>query len=363
MTNAPSPLDFFKQNFLGAWITQALAVAAELGLADQLAAQPRTAAELARASQSHLPSLYRLLRALASVGVFAEDEHHRFSLTPRAQLLRADTPDSQRAMAIMMGAEFHAAWGQLLHSTRTGEPGFDRHYGMPFFRFMSLHPDRHAIYDAAMTGVHGVETEPMLEAYDFSSCSTVADIGGGNGSTLAAILKRHPALQGILFDLPSVANRAQPLLASAGVSTRCRIVGGNFFDSVPAGADVYVLRHVIHDWQDRDAISILRNCRKVMLPHARLLVVEMVLPPGNAPAFGKWLDLMMLLVAGRERTQHEYRRLFTAAGLELHRVVPTTAEVTLLEGIPAASRVRHKPSPSQRATSPPPSLVALAGTA
>jgi SAM-dependent methyltransferase len=312
-------------------MTQALAVAAEFGIADQLASGPRSVEELAAATQTHAPSLHRVLRALASVGVFAETEPQRFTLTPLAELLRRDAPGSQRAMAIMMGGEFHATWGELLHSARTGEPGFHHRFGSPFFEYMQQHPDRHAIYDAAMQGVHGGETEPMIAAYDFSHHATVADIGGGNGSTLATLLQRHPKLQGILFDLPDVAKRAGEEFACAGVADRCRIVGGDFFKGVPAGADACVLRHVLHDWQDDEAIAILRNCRAALPPEGRVLVVEFVLPPGNAPGFGKWLDLMMLLVAGRERTEAEFRRLFAAAGLELKRTLPTTAEVCVLE--------------------------------
>jgi len=172
----------------------------------------------------------------------------------------------------------------------------------------------------------------MLGAYDFSRFRSLVDVGGGNGQNLVAILDRHPALQGILFDLPAVAERARTLVERAGLSSRCRIEGGDFFSRVPAGADAYVLRHVIHDWQDPEAVAILRACREAMGPGSRILVIETVLPPGNAPSFGKWLDLMMLLVGGRERGRDEYERLFAEAGLRLNRVVPTEAEISILEG-------------------------------
>lgn len=330
---AAEQIAFYRQTFAGAWITQALAVAAELGLADVLNGRARTVEELAAATRSHPASLYRVLRALASVGVFREDAPRCFALTPLAHLLRSDTPGSQRAMARMMGAEFNAAWAELLHSARTGEAGFNHRFGVPFFQYMTRHPDRHAVYDSAMTGVHGTETQPMLAAYDFSPFSTVVDVGGGNGSTLAAILERHPSVRGVLFDLPDVANRAGDELARRHVADRCQIVGGDFFTAVPADADAYLLRHVIHDWQDDEAIAILRNCRTAMARDGRVLVVEHVLGPGNTPGFGKWLDLMMLLVAGRERSEEEYARLFEAAGLALRRVVPTTAEVSVLEAV------------------------------
>jgi ubiquinone/menaquinone biosynthesis C-methylase UbiE len=199
---------------------------------------------------------------------------------------------------------------------------------------MTEHPDRHAIYDAAMTGVHGGETEPMLDAYDFSSFGTVADLGGGNGLMLAAVLERYPGAKGILFDLPGVADRARTILSARGLSDRCRIVRGDFFHSVPS-ADAYLMRHVLHDWQDEQAVTILRNCQRAMNPQGRVLAIETVIPPLNEPCFGKWLDLMMLVVDGRERTEDQYRRLFSRAGLTLSRVVPTAHEISIIEGVRA----------------------------
>jgi hypothetical protein len=332
MNDQQSSLEFFKQMFGGAWITQGISVAAELGIADLLTDGPCTAEELAKKTSAHGGALYRLLRALAGVGIFTEDAQHRFSLTPLADLLRTGVPASQRSIAIMMGGELHAAWGELLHSVRTGEPGFQKRFGMPFFQYMTKHPVRQSIYDAAMTGVHGGETEPMIDSYDFAAFQSVVDVGGGNGLVLAAILKRHPTIQGILFDLPAVADRARSTILESGVSDRLRIEGGDFFSSVPVGADAYVLRHIIHDWEDSEAISILRQCREAVAPGGKILVVETVIPPGNEPSFGKWLDLMMLLVAGRERTEEEYGRLFSAAGLKMNRVIPTASEVSIVEG-------------------------------
>jgi len=322
---------------VGSWLSQGVYVAAELGIADLLAGGPRTARELAAVTGAHADSIYRLLRALASVGVFAQDGRGRFCLTPLAESLRSDVGGSQRAFAIMAGAEFYQTWGTLLHSVRTGEPGFDAAFGMPFFEYMTQRPERHAIYDAAMTGVHGAETEPMVEAYDFSGCRTVVDVGGGNGLMLAAILKRYPEVRGILFDLPAVAERARPILDAQGLDGRCETVGGDFFSTVPAGADAYVMRHVVHDWHDEEAAAILRNCREAMAHDGRILVVETVIPRGDEPCFGKWLDLMMLLVAGRERTEGEFRALFAQAGLRLSRILPTSHEVSIIEGVRAAA--------------------------
>lgn len=336
VTDYQSCLEFFRQIFSGSWITQGIWIAAELGIADLLTHHPCTAEELAHKTQTHGGALYRVLRALAGVGIFSQDAEGRFSLAPLGILLRTDVAASQRFFAIMMGSEFHAAWGELLHSVQTGEPGFQKRFGMPFFQHMSENSERHSIYDAAMTQIHGSETEPMLDAYDFGAFRTVVDIGGGNGLTLAAILKRHPATQGIVFDLPAVADRARSTLSRWGLSDRCRIEGGDFFSSVPAGADAYLLRHVIHDWEDREAIVILSKCREAVRPDGKILVVETVIPPGNEPSFGKWLDLMMLLVGGRERTKEEYCRLFSAAGLKLNCIIPTATEVCIAEGIRAS---------------------------
>ncbi len=330
--NDESKLKFFRDVFGGAWITQGIAVAAELGIADLLTAGPRSVHELAAVTHTRPEALYRILRALASMGIFAQESDGRFSLTPLAELLRTDGPNSQRAYAMMMGAEFDAAWGELLHSAQTGEPGFQKRFGMPFFQYMLKHPERHGAYDVAMTIVHGRETEPMLDAYDFTNCRTVVDVGGGKALLLAALLRRYPDVQGILFDLPAVAERTSATVLRSGIQNRCRLVGGDFFEAVPRGADAYLLRHIVHDWEDAEAVRILRNCREAMSPDGKVLVVEMVIPPGNAPAFGKWLDLMMLLVGGKERTQEEYAALFAAAGLRLSRVIPTAAEVSVLEG-------------------------------
>jgi len=331
MTQVP-PQQYLMRQMVGGWITQAIYVASELGIADFLVERPRTAEELAEQTNSHAVALYRVLRALASIGIFTEDAERRFSLTPIAECLLSDKPDSLRPFGIMMGAEFYQSWGNLLYSAQTGEDGFKKKYGVPFFEYMTEHPERHAIYDAAMM-FHGIaETEPMLDAYDFSVFKTVVDVGGGQGRMLAAILKRNPTVEGILFDLPAVADRSREIISSLGLSKRCRIVGGDFFKSLPA-ADAYVMRHIIHDWDDDDAIAILSNCRKAMNPNGRILLVETVIPPMDEPCFGKWLDLMMLLVGGRERTQEQYQQLFEKAGLELNRIVPTAHEISVIEAV------------------------------
>jgi len=319
----------------GYWLSQAIYVAAELGIADRINGQPVTVEELASSTSADAQSLYRVLRALASAGIFAEDQAGRFSLTPLAECLRSDGSASQRALAIMNGAEFYQSWGNLCSAVRTGEPAFDRTFGVPWIRYFASQPVRGEIFDAAMGGFGAAEVEPTLEAYDFSQFGTVADIGGGNGALLAAVLGRYSGASGLLFDLPDVVARAEPTFADLGFADRCQFVGGSFFDSVPAGADAYVLRHILHDWQDDEAVAILRSCRNAMPSWGRVLVIENVIAPGNDPSLGKWLDLMMLVVGGRERTEAEFRQLFSDAGLEVTRVIPTRHEVSVIEGVPA----------------------------
>lgn len=316
----------------GYWKSQAVYAAAKFGIADLLQDGPRTVEELAAATATNADALYRVLRALASIGIFAEGEARQFSLTPLAEPLRSDVPGSKRALALMMGDEQFHAWSEIEYSVRTGKTAFEKVFGQPIFDYLGQHPDKARIFDAAMTGIHGRESDAILNGYDFSGIGVLADIGGGNGSQISAVLRRRPAMRGILFDLPHVAERAAKNIAAAGLSERCEIVGGNFFESVPAGADAYMMRHIIHDWDDEKSLTILRNCHAVMSDDARLLVVESVIPPGNDPFGGKFLDLVMLLIpGGKERTADEYRALFHQAGFELARIVPTDGEISVIE--------------------------------
>ena len=316
----------------GYWIAQAVYVAAKLGIADLLHDGPKDCHELAAATSSHAPSLYRLLRMLASQGVFQEDDQNRFALTPLADCLRAAAPHSQRAVALMMGEEHYRAWGDLMHSIQTGECAFEHAYGQNIFDYLASHPEQGRVFDAAMTGIHGRESAAMLDVYDFSDVRTLADVGGGNGSLLAATLARYPHLQGLLFDMPRVIELARANLQAAGVGQRSRVVGGSFFEEIPSGADAYLLRHIIHDWDDERSTVILKNCRRAMSKGARLLLVESVIPVGNDPSFGKLLDLNMLVMpGGAERTEQEYRQLLQGADFELARIVPTRADVDVIE--------------------------------
>ena len=320
-----------------AWVAQAVSVAARLHLADHLAGGARTVDDLATATATHAPSLRRLLRALAGVGLFAEDEEGRFGLTPLGAALRSDITGSVRALCAMRGEPwFWAAWGELLHSVTTGETAFRRVHGTDFFGFLAQHPEAAALFNAGMGDLSQTETAAVVAAYDFGRYRTVVDVGGGQGALLAALLQAYPTVRGILFDLPATVAGARALLEAAGVADRCTVIGGSFFEAVPSGGDLYVLKSVIHDWDDEQAVAILRSCRAAMGDTSRLLLVERVVPPGNAPAFAKLMDLNMLVIAGgRERTEAEYRMLYERAGLALTGVSPTTAEVSLIESQPA----------------------------
>jgi O-methyltransferase domain/Dimerisation domain len=320
----------------GSWVSRAIYVAARLRIADHLAAGPRSAEDLAAAVGVAPRPLYRVLRALAGVGVFAQEAEGRFRLNASAELLREDGADSMWALAVMVGEEQDRCWDDLPETVRTGEPAFDRLYGRPLFDFLGEHPEQARIFDAAMTGFSGRAMRAMLDAYDLSGVATLADVGGGLGTNLTAALGRYPAMRDLLFDQPHVVERARPPLEAAGVADRCAIEGGDFFEAAPGGADAYLLGHIIHDWDDAQAGLILDNLRRAMPARAKLLLVEYVLPEGDGGSFGKLLDLhMMVVLGGLERTEAEYRRLFADHGLRLTRIIPTAEDVSVIEGVPA----------------------------
>ena len=249
----------------GFWVSQMVLVAAKLGLADLITDQPKTAAELAQASGTHVPSLYRVLRGLASVGVFAEDSQGRFVSTPLAETLRRDAPGSMRAFAMAeLGQEHFKAWGNLLHSVRTGEIAFDNHFGQPVWEYYAQNPEDAEVFNDAMTGVTEMVNAAVVPAYDFSGFGKIVDIGGGHGALLAAILKASPASRGVLFDLPHVAEGAKARFAAEGVSDRCEIVSGDFFKAVTEGGDAYVMKFILHDWDDEKSVAIMKNIRRAM---------------------------------------------------------------------------------------------------
>ena len=324
--------DVLREQIMGFRTTQMIYVAAKLGIADLLAARPRSIEELAAAAGAEPQALHRLLRALASFGIFALDAAGEVVLTPQAELLRSDVQGSLRDVALLYGEDWiWQAYGNLTHSVRTGAPAFTKTHGQPFYGYLHAHPRAAARFNAAMTGFSSHETAAILEAYDFSDVRSVVDIGGGHGALLAALLRAHPRMTGTLFDLPSVLAGAASVLGEMGIAERARTVAGDFFDEAPAGADLYVMKSVLHNWDDTDALRLLSTCRAAMAPDARLLVIERVVPEGNAPAEAKLFDINMLVVAGgRERTELEYRRLFAEAGLALTRVGGTRAPLSVI---------------------------------
>ena len=339
VTSPPHTRQTLTQMINGYWKSQMVCVVAKLGIADLVADGPKSCAELAKSTGTHAPSLYRLLRALASLGIFAEDDRGRFGLTPLAEPLRTAVSDSLRGWAVFAGdVETWRAWEQLLYSVRTGEAAFEHVWGMPNWEYRTRNPEANAIFNAAMISSSSRRIGPVIAAYDFSGIRTVVDVGGGHGAFIAAILSAYPTMRGILFDLPHVVAGAQPLLEAASVADRCETMGGSFLEAAPAGGDAYLLSKVIHDWGDDRAAAILMNCRQAMGAHSRLLLVETVIPPGNTPHPGKLGDINMLVanVGGRERTEAEFRTLLTTAGFTLTRIVPTTqAESSVIEGLPA----------------------------
>jgi hypothetical protein len=332
-----SPSDALRQMIQGYQVSRAIHVAAALGIADLLVDGPSSAGDLATSTDTHAPTLYRLLRLLASVGVFAEGADGRFSLTPRAESLRSDVPGSQRAWAIMMGGpSFWSSWGELPHSVRTGETAFPKVHGMDRWEYLARHPEESAAFDAAMTSLSAAESAAVVGGYDFSGIGVLADVGGGAGGLLAAILAAHPPMRGILFDRPHVVAGARDLLEREGVADRCRVVGGDFLESVPGGADAYLLKSVIHDWEDELAVRILRTCRAAMSGRAKLLLAERIIRPGNEPDPAKLIDLIMLVMnGGRERTADEFERLLDAAGFRLTDIVRTASPLSVIEATPA----------------------------
>ncbi len=304
---------------MGLWVSRAIYVTAKQGIADLLKNNSKTVEELAEATDTDAASLYRVMRAMASVGIFVENDRSQFSLTPLGETLRSDVSGSLRAWVLMQsGEENYQAWGHLMHSVQTGEPAFGHVFGMGQWQYRAQNPEAAKVFDEAMASLTRMSTAAVLSSYSFSRFSKIVDVGGGNGSLLAAILKATPATKGVLFDLPHVTEKAKRQLANAGVAERCEVIAGDAFISVPEGGDAYILSRVIHDWDDARATAILKNCRRAIVGNAKLLLLENVVGPVNAPDIAKFLDLTMLVVAGgRERNEIEYRTLLEASGFTL----------------------------------------------
>jgi hypothetical protein len=318
---------------MGHWISRIVYLAARLGLADRLADGPRGADDLAGPTGTHAPSLYRFMRTLSSLGILAESSTRRFALTPLGEALRTGAPGSARASVLTIASDWWiGGFGELAYSVQTGKSGFEKSLGAPLFDWLARDPEAASLFSETMIGFHGAEPPAIAAAYDFSKVTTLVDVGGASGHLLATILKRYPTPRGILFDLPHVVRDAPALLEARGLRDRVSIQAGSFFERVPEGADVYLLSHIIHDWNEEQCLTILANCRHVLGPAGRLLIIEMVLPDGDTPHPGKMLDLMMLVgPGGQERTEQEYATLLAKGGFRLVRVVPTESAVSIVE--------------------------------
>ena len=338
ISTPPPAAALIGQLLRGSLVTQLIAVAARLGIADLLASGPRTCDDVAGVLSVDAGALYRILRALASFGIFAEAAERRFQLTPLAEPLRSDAAGSLRGSAMLYGDSFFwQATGALLHTVRTGQTAFDHVLGISLFEYLEQHPEAAALFDQHQTNMTRQDAEAIVAAYDFSGVATLVDVGGGHGTLLASILKAHPAMRGVLFERPSVAVGAKARLDAEEIAKRCQIATGDFFHAVPFGGDAYILKDIIHDWDDERAIAILKHCRQAVAgtPPGKVLVVEKVIPPGNEPFAGKLTDITMLVVTGgRERTEAEYRWLLGAAGFTVSRIVPTRSPASIVEAVP-----------------------------
>lgn len=332
--NAPPPEAVLMQFLMGKVSTFTLAAIAKLGVADHMSAEPTDVDDLAAATKTHAPALYRVLRLLASYGFFTQDGRS-FGLTPMGEILRADSPRSLRNMAIMMADPWSiSSYQQMEHTLRTGENGTSAAFGKHIFELFAEIPDQAGNFHRAMTDFTSQLVHALLESYDFSGIARLADVGGGHGIMLVKILERYPALQGVLFDLPEVIAGATEVAHFTTLGSRVHYESGSFFETVPDGCDAYIMKHIIHDWDDASCIRILTLMRERMAPGGRVLLYEMVIPEDASPSPAKVLDIEMLAATpgGRERTASEFSALFSAAGLRLERIVPTASPMFVIEG-------------------------------
>ena len=316
-------------------VARTVYAAAKLGLADQLGTGPKSAADLAGPMHVHAPSLHRLMRTLASIGILTEQTGRRFGLTDLGEALKTGAPGSARSSVLISGSPaFQSGWDNLVYSVQTGNPGFEKAHGITYFDYLAQHPEYASLFSEMMVGLHSQEPSAVAAAYDFSIFKTIVDVGGATGNMLATVLARHSGPRGILFDRPHVVQDAPALLDAKGVSNRVTIEPGNFFESVPAWADAYILSHILHDWNEDQCLMILDRVHKAMNAAAHLLIVEMVIPPGDAPHPGKMLDMTMLVqMGGQERTADEYEILLSKGGFRLTQVIPTSSAVSILDAV------------------------------
>jgi hypothetical protein len=334
--NQPPVPEQILQIITNFWSSRAVCVFAKLGIPDLLKSGPKTTEELAAATKMHAPSLYRVLRALSTIGFVSATSDGRFAQTPVSEILVTDAPGSLRWFTISeLGQEHYPAWGNLMHSVKTGEIAFDNFFGADIWKYFEQNPEDAAVFNNSMSGVTAATNEEILALYDFSSFGTVVDIGGGHGGLITSILKANPKLKGILLDAPQVVEGARPKIEAAGLADRCQAVGGDFFKSVPAGGDAYVMKWIIHDWDDERAITILKNCRNQMSSKGKVIIVDCVVPENNEPDFSKFFDLnMLVMTGGKERTEKEFAQLLGAAGFKLLRVISTKVPTSIVEAEP-----------------------------
>jgi hypothetical protein len=328
-----SPQQAILQMTRGFEIAQCIFVAAQLGIADLLKDGPKSCEELVTATETDRDALYRLLRALVSMSILAENSSGSFQLTPLSACLLADAPGSLRNFILVRAEVDYACWGQLLYSVRTGKSAFEHVFGMNRYEYHQHYPATGQLFDRAMADLAFMHHAAILAVYDFASFGTLVDVGGGQGSLITAILRRYPSLKGIVFDQAVTIVQARDVLAKADVLDRCELVAGDFFTAVPAGGDAYVLKQVLHNWDDDHARTILHNCRQAIAESGKLLVIERVITP-DASLHSNLVDLRMMVVtdSGRTRTEAEFRKLFAAAGFTLSRIVPTTSGISIIEG-------------------------------
>ena len=318
----------------GYWISQAIYVAAKLGIADFLKDSPKSPSEIALATGADESAVYRLMRALCAVGAFRMTGADKFTITALGMPLQSNVPGSLRAMVITLGETHYAAWAHLLESVKTGTAGFPLAFGAEMFDYLGQDVEAGKIFNHAMSDYSALSSCAVLLSYDFSATRSLVDVGGGCGRLLTSILHMYPSIQGTLFDMASVVAAAQEELESDSCRVRCTLVPGSFLDFVPSGADTYLLSSVIHDWDDEHAITILKNCRRSMRQHSRIVMLEFIVPHGKRVSFSKVLDLNMLVMnGGRERTAQEFQRLFCAAGLKMTRIVSTLSPLSVLEAV------------------------------
>ena len=320
----------------GFWISRSVYVIGKLGIPDLLQTGPKTAEELAAATNTDAPSLFRILRALVSVGVLKSAEGGRFAQTPLSETLVTDAPGSLRWFAISeLGQEHYPAWGNLMHSVKTGEIAFDNFFGVDVWKYFQQNPEDAAVFNNSMSNVTAAANEAITSLYDFSQFGKIIDVGGGHGGLITAILQKNPGVKGVLFDAPQVIEGAQSKIAAAGLADRVETVAGDFFKSVPEGGDAYIMKWIIHDWDDEKSNAILRNCRNQMKPNSKLILVDCVVPETDEPHFSKFIDLNMLaMTGGKERTEKEFAELLAAAGFRLLRVIPTDLPTSIVEAEP-----------------------------